>query len=47
MNTKENVMKEVNIRLNTVNDVNLRIDSENDRKITEIENGIFPFMAIK
>lgn len=87
MNTKENIMKEVNIRLNTVNDVKmfvskvmkyncnfdiisdryivdaksimgifsldlskpliLRIDSENDREITEIENGIFPFMAIK
>lgn len=87
MNTKENIMKEVNIRLNTVNDVKmfvsevmkyncnfdiisdryivdaksimgifsvdlskpliLRIDSENDREITEIEHGIFPFMAIK
>ncbi len=87
MNTKENIMKEVNIRLNTVNDVKmfvsevmkyncnfdiisdryivdaksimgifsldlskpliLRIYSENDREITEIENDIFPFMAIK
>lgn len=25
----------------------LRIDSENDREITEIEHGIFSFMAIK
>lgn len=25
----------------------LRIDSKNDREITEIEHGIFPFMAIK